>query len=174
MFSGLNPTTLNDPCSYASYILARLNTAYEKSVEGGYEIAGLYVDGMVAFNSEFTHINYRDTALHTASHPPVYDATGRVAVLTAQDLLAFMDVLAKTLHSRGQYLWGNGQYCQGAPNFQFPSVFDIAGTEIDWQSGGTPGKFESNLWGRLRGRLRIGLTLRVRVSDHCDRLLVTW
>ena len=101
---------------------------------------GLYTDGMVAFNSEFTHINYRDTALHTASHPPVYDASGRIAVLSAQDLIAFMSVLSKTLHARGQHLFGNGQYCQGAPNFQFSSVFDIAGTEIDWQSGGTPGR----------------------------------
>ena len=139
MFAGLNPETLRDPCSWTSYILARLNAAFDKSVAEGYDIAGLYVDGMVAFNSEFTHINYRDTALHAASHPPVYDQAGRIAVLSAQDLLAFMDVLAKTLHSRGQFLMGNGQYCQGAPHFQFPSVFDIAGTEIDWQSGGTPG-----------------------------------
>ena len=72
LFAGLNPETLSDPCSAASYILARLNAAYDKSVAQGYAIAGLYVDGMVAFNSEFTHINYRDTALHHASNPPVY------------------------------------------------------------------------------------------------------
>ena len=35
----LNPETLSDPCSYASYILARLNAAYEKSVADGYQIA---------------------------------------------------------------------------------------------------------------------------------------
>ena len=135
----MNPETLSEPCSWTSYILARLNAAYDKSVAEGYDIAGLYVDGMVAFNAEFTHVNYRLAALRRASHPPVYDATGRIAVLSAQDLLAFMDVLAKTLHARNQHLFGNGQYCQGAPAFQFPAVFDIAGTEIDWQSGGTPG-----------------------------------
>eukprot|EP01049_Picozoa_sp_SAG25_P012594 SAG25_NODE_1736_length_2426_cov_1.626558_2_plen_726_part_01 len=98
MFAGLNPVTLSDPCSWTSYMLARLNAAYDKSVVGGYDIAGLYVDGMVAFHSMFTHINYRDTALHSATHPPVFDASGRIAVLSAQDLLAFMDVLAKKLH----------------------------------------------------------------------------
>ena len=95
----MNPETLSEPCSWTSYILARLNAAYDKSVAEGYDIAGLYVDGMVAFSSEFTHVNYREAALRRASHPPVYDATGRIAVLSAQDLLAFMDVLAKTLES---------------------------------------------------------------------------
>lgn len=93
---------------------------------------------MVAFSSEFTHINYREKALLAAAHPPIYDSDGRIAVLSTQDLLSFMDVLAKTVHSRGQHLMGNGQYCQGAPNFMFPAVFDVAGTESDWQSGGTP------------------------------------
>ena len=139
MYSGLNPETLNDPNSWTSYILARLNAAYDKSVEEGYQIGGMYMDGMVAFSSEFTHINYRESALVAAMHPPIFDSSGRIAVLSTQDLLTFMDVLAKTLHSRGQHLMGNGQYCQGAPNFMFPSVFDVAGTESDWQSGGTPG-----------------------------------
>jgi hypothetical protein len=140
MFAGLNPDTLNDPNSWTSYILARLNAAYDKSVEEGYQVAGMYCDGMVAFSSEFTHINYRESALLAAVHPPIYDSSGRIAVLSTQDLLAFMDVLAKTVHSRGQHLMGNGQYCQGAPNFMFPAVFDVAGTESDWQSGGTPGE----------------------------------
>ena len=47
----MNPETLSEPCSWTSYILARLNAAYDKSVAEGYDIAGLYVDGMVAFNS---------------------------------------------------------------------------------------------------------------------------
>eukprot|EP01043_Picozoa_sp_COSAG02_P005155 COSAG02_NODE_138_length_34440_cov_16.694368_18_plen_1060_part_00 len=140
MFAGLNPETLNDPTSWSSYILARLNAAYDKSVEEGYQLAGIYTDGMVAFSSEFTHLNYRESALVAAAHPPVYDSSGRVAVLSTQDLLAFMGVLANTVHSRGQHLMGNGQYCQGAPNFMFPAVFDVAGTESDWQSGGTPGR----------------------------------
>ena len=55
----MNPETLSEPCSWTSYILARLNVAYDKSVAEGYDIAGLYVDGMVAFSSEFTHVNYR-------------------------------------------------------------------------------------------------------------------
>jgi hypothetical protein len=146
MFSGLSPETLNDPSSWTSYILARLNAAYDKSVEEGYQVAGMYMDGMVAFSSEFTHINYRESALLAAMHPPVYDSSGRIAVLSTQDLLAFMDVLARTLHSRGQHLMGNGQYCQGAPNFMFPAVFDVAGTESDWQSGGAPGKCHSPAW----------------------------
>ena len=146
MFSGLEPETLNDPNSWASYILARLNAAYDKSVEESYQIAGMYMDGMVAFSSEFTHINYRESALLAAMHPPIYDSSGRIAVLSTQGLLAFMNVLAKTLHSRGQHLMGNGQYCQGAPNFMFPAVFDVAGTESDWQSGGTPGKCRSPAW----------------------------
>ena len=107
-----------------------------------------YMDGMVAFSSEFTHINYRESALLAAMHPPIFDSSGRVAVLSTQDLLAFMDVLAKILHSRGQHLMGNGQYCQGAPNFMFPSVFDVAGTESDWQSGGAS---STSILGRLQG-----------------------
>jgi hypothetical protein len=69
------------------YILARLNAAYDKSVEEGYQLGGMYMDGMVAFSSEFTHVNSRGAALRAAMHPPIYDSSGRTLLLADVEMI---------------------------------------------------------------------------------------
>jgi hypothetical protein len=115
--------------------MLHMGKSYEDAMSAGYEISGQCIDSTLGFDSEFSgYFNYRPSSLTTTKHPPVYDSTGRIAVLNVQSEFSFLAVVAKTVHARGQYLLGNSLWVQGTPNYNFPLLFDIAGTEIDWQA----------------------------------------
>ena len=134
-YPNLSPASLANNCSAASCKLAEVDAAQNKAAAEGYELAGQYTDSTFGFNSEFNgYLDYRSSSLHTAVSPPVFDAAGRVVALMAQSELAFLALLARKLHARGQHLFGNGLYGQGTPHYQAPAVFDVAGTEIDFQT----------------------------------------
>ena len=58
----------------------------------------------------------------------------RPVVLGAQPLFSFLKAVSELMHSRGMALMGNGLW--GQP-MQLPGVFDISGTETNWQAQGT-------------------------------------
>ena len=133
--AGLDPSTLADPFSRATQEMETVEQAYHTAVASGYRISGQYVDSTLGFNSEFSgYFNYRASSVATTQHPPVFDAAGRVAVLSVQSEFSFLEAVAQRVRARGQYQMGNSLWVSGTPNYNFPQLFDIAGTEIDWQA----------------------------------------
>ena len=114
--------------SRAAEQLADVQGSYRRAVEGGYEINGQYIDSSTA---GFELLNYDRDAMKHTRHPPVFDVAGRPVVLGAQPLFSFLKAVSELMHSRGMTLMGNGLWSQP---MQLPGVFDIAGTETNWQA----------------------------------------
>ena len=118
--------------SRAADQLNAVQDAYREAIEGRYLINGCYIDSSTA---GYTLFNYAPKALKITRHPPVFDAAGRAVVLGAQPLFSFLNAVSRLMHSRGMSLMGNGLWTQSP--MQLPGVFDIAGTETNWQAPGT-------------------------------------
>lgn len=130
----MEPESLHDPNSRASEALNTINTEYENAITGEYELGGQYIDSTIGFNAEFSgYINFREKSISASTHPLVFDAHGRIGVLLAQSEFSFLSFVAQTVRDRGMVMMGNGLYGHGSPSFLYPQIFDIAGTETDWQ-----------------------------------------
>jgi hypothetical protein len=120
LYADLNPSTLGDSTSRATAELESVATAYHASVANGVTLGGQYIDSTMGFGA-CGLVNLRESSLRTSAHPPVYDIDGNVGVLFAQSLFSFLKRVSDTVHSRGQYLFGNALW--DVPQLSFPGIF---------------------------------------------------
>jgi hypothetical protein len=136
-YSNLQMDTVGKPVSRARTMLGLVQDYYRDAAVDAYSINGIYIDG-APDGSQL--IDYNPLALETTRHPPVFDTDGRVVVLGAHARFSFLKEVAEIVHDHGHHLMGNGLWglplandLWGVP-FGLPELFDIAGTETNWQT----------------------------------------
>lgn len=93
------------------------------------------IDSTMGFYDMFFELDYRESALALSSHPLIFDSLGRVCTSDAHALFSFLVKMREKLHGEGRYLMTNGVYTFGSGQFQWQSLFDVAGTETNWLAG---------------------------------------
>merc|ERR1712178_347526 len=119
-----------EQASRSGRLVSRIAEFYANATKDNYSIDGIYIDSAQGFGAPFL-LNYDPDALRNTMSPPVFDASGRAAVLLAADYLDFLANISGMIKPFEGQLFGNAMYM--VPHIQFSLLFSVAGIETSWK-----------------------------------------